>query len=1056
MDTIKILHLSDLHIKQGNNFDISTVLDELLKRIKKDKENGIKPEFIAVTGDIAFSGKKKEYEIAAIFFDELIKITNISKKNLFIVPGNHDVDLDLYEKESPFIYPSMKKLDSALEKDRKKLFRGFKSYYDFIQTNQYGEYEYINKKIHFIATRKLESGKKVTFLGLNSAWMTRKKNKNSKNEKQMLALGSYQINKAYEEYDVLDKADHSYLTIHLFHHPLSLLWYHDTEIYRYKSKSQNKKIAIMAGHAHDISNKQVKDDFGTYYDFQTGASYLKSDSKWPARFQYIQFDFKKDEIKLDYRKFNKKYNRWNSDSDMGDDGKWIIKNAGLNGDINKDNHNSPLSLTFTNIPEIYIPLLYYYQDESYKIEDVIGDHSILLITGCSGSGKTTLLKHFNDKKNPENSKNDSEEELMSFPIFRSLSDLKEKIIGEKDVQKIFDDSLQKSDSKKIRDVIFLLDGLNEIKTSKREMVIKSFKDFQIKKNKEKKQTYIKLVISSRPNVINNELIKLLNDNHIKIESFNKNQIKKFIKKWFELFYFDQKDLGKKLADKLYEKINSHDNISGFIETPLLLEAICFLYNTKKEFPFGKADLYKRIFQYISQKEFQSSESIQYFFEKFAWSVHKKENIETNNDKEIYKKIYREISPFISDETKELLNIDKITKLGILKFQNGSAKFWHSLLQDFFVARYLIRTKTDYKKAIKDLWDNENNHDIIKMYIEILSLNNTQWALDIIDNIIKDKSSNIKNKILASSIFIDISKSKRNKKLNEEIIEFLTKIIKKPNINPNLLVNAGEILGWLKYEEKNKFLKGLNEFITVKNGEYNFEKSQDIITIKKFKISKYPVTNACYKEFIESKGYKDKDFSFWTENGEKWMEKRKEKISKPKYWQEKKWKCPNSPVIGISWYEAVAFCRWLSLRKNDEYTYALPTEEQWKAAAAGKENRTFPWGESIDKYKCNYFKSGIGKTSPVDIFHMGATPEKIYDMSGNIYEWTRTLYNPDNNKVNNKNKDKEDFSEIDENVILVGCSFLEEEEECQCMITHEALPNRRSLDLGFRVVATLKE
>ena len=74
----------------------------------------------------------------------------------------------------------------------------------------------------------------------------------------------------------------------------------------------------------------------------------------------------------------------------------------------------------------------------------------------------------------------------------------------------------------------------------------------------------------------------------------------------------------------------------------------------------------------------------------------------------------------------------------------------------------------------------------------------------------------------------------------------------------------------------------------------------------YHLGKYPVTNAEYKRFIEAGGYQDK--SFWTEAG--WQEVG-QKQNEPRYWQDARFNKPNQPAIGMSWYECVAYCRWLS-------------------------------------------------------------------------------------------------------------------------------------------------
>lgn len=87
------LHLSDLHFRESTSWDADIVLRELLKDIKaRVTVDDLRPNLIFVTGDIAYSGKKSEYRLAATFFDQLLGVTGLDKKHLFVVPGNHDVD----------------------------------------------------------------------------------------------------------------------------------------------------------------------------------------------------------------------------------------------------------------------------------------------------------------------------------------------------------------------------------------------------------------------------------------------------------------------------------------------------------------------------------------------------------------------------------------------------------------------------------------------------------------------------------------------------------------------------------------------------------------------------------------------------------------------------------------------------------------------------------------------------------------------------------------------------------------------------------------------------
>lgn len=153
----------------------------------------------------------------------------------------------------------------------------------------------------------------------------------------------------------------------------------------------------------------------------------------------------------------------------------------------------------------------------------------------------------------------------------------------------------------------------------------------------------------------------------------------------------------------------------------------------------------------------------------------------------------------------------------------------------------------------------------------------------------------------------------------------------------------------------------------------------------FLIARYPVTFRQFQVFVTAGGYCQDE---WWDG----LAQRPEPI--PSTWSE-----PNAPREQVSWYEAVAFCRWLSATFSlmgvlpDGWQVRLPTEAEWERAARGTDGRRFPWcGDiylpgfaNIDETETKG-GSKLNRTSPVGIFPSGEAPSGALDMSGNLWEW----------------------------------------------------------------------
>lgn len=163
-----------------------------------------------------------------------------------------------------------------------------------------------------------------------------------------------------------------------------------------------------------------------------------------------------------------------------------------------------------------------------------------------------------------------------------------------------------------------------------------------------------------------------------------------------------------------------------------------------------------------------------------------------------------------------------------------------------------------------------------------------------------------------------------------------------------------------------------------------EKPQHSLELPDYWIGKTEVTNAQFRPFVEGDGYTNQEY--WTEAGWQWREENN--IVKPEYWDDSNWNSDTQPVVGVSWFEAVAYCRWLS--KQTGHEFRLPSEAEWEKAARGPDGLIWPWGNAWDAAKLNSGQPE-GKTTPVGQYPDGASPYGALDMAGNAWEWTATKW-----------------------------------------------------------------
>ncbi|ACF43030.1 SUMF1/EgtB/PvdO family nonheme iron enzyme [Pelodictyon phaeoclathratiforme] len=276
--TVTWLHISDFHIGSGDGYDTDVVLKALIRSVKRFYDTGRKPDLIFATGDIAKSGKKGEYERATVFFNDLLEAADLQRHQLFIVPGNHDVDpvndrgllptLETEQKSFEYFIPGEQSLHIV-----KKLgaFRDwYNGYFDGIRVMP------DDTTCGYVEVAEVR-GVCLAILPLNSALFT----KGGTGDYQKLIIGRRCLQPAIERMKVL-KAD---LKIGIIHHPLDWLAYFEEENIR--ATLHGTLDILLRGHLHKTVAEQVLSGSGELLHVAAGASY--NERKWPNRAIYSTF-----------------------------------------------------------------------------------------------------------------------------------------------------------------------------------------------------------------------------------------------------------------------------------------------------------------------------------------------------------------------------------------------------------------------------------------------------------------------------------------------------------------------------------------------------------------------------------------------------------------------------------------------------------------------------------------------------------------------------------------------------------------------------------------------
>ncbi len=219
--------------------------------------------------------------------------------------------------------------------------------------------------------------------------------------------------------------------------------------------------------------------------------------------------------------------------------------------------------------------------------------------------------------------------------------------------------------------------------------------------------------------------------------------------------------------------------------------------------------------------------------------------------------------------------------------------------------------------------------------------------------------------------------------------------------------------------------------------YSAFKRRQVTIARPFQLARYPLTYTQFDCFIRASDFADA--RWWA--GMPAEEEAYGTRYRLRELSEGAFQFANHPRERISWYQAVAFCRWLSDKLGEAID--LPHEYEWEVAARYPDGRFYPWGKDFDSAKANTAEGNtIGQTSAVGIFPQGATALGLYDLIGNVWEWCRNKYdNPDDDAVDASGARR----------VVRGGSWYSSPNDARAAYRGNPHPNSRYYFRGCRVV-----
>ena len=486
-------------------------------------------------------------------------------------------------------------------------------------------------------------------------------------------------------------------------------------------------------------------------------------------------------------------------------------------------------------------------------------------------------------------------------------------------------------------------------------------------------------------------------------------------------------------------------------------------------------------------------SIRKLMELLAYTVHERQRSEGGNTvADITEgEVLTAFRPLLDDErspfkSKALLDyLDTQAGLLIARAERGPYAFPHRSFQEYLAASHLCR-RSGFPKRFRELAEQDTLwwREVFLLGVGAAGEGNLADMINSLvprdaDKIAKPSDSHWRMAVLAGLALVEqnvkdkLAQDEALQAVYERVQGWLVRFISEGHLQAVERAEAGTLLGKLgdpRFDPEHWHLPAepLLGFRPIPAGVFMMgsDKAKDdmardsespphLVKLKKFFMARWPVTVEQFVSFVQASNHSPQDRSLQG--------------------------IANHPAVFVFWRDAIAYCQWLNERlmaiapqrlmqlKSGEpdqievgfwqglaegtLHVTLPSEAEWEYAARGSDGHRYPWGNEPDPQKANYGNNGINETSAVGCFPAGVSPFGIEALSGNVWEWTRSVRGDYPYPKPGKERQHRENLDAEGPRVLRGGAFGYSQDFVRCAFRYDAGSDSRVNLFGFRIVVS---